>query len=109
MEGPYQLVYALKPSDLVTIEFYGPLPRGRGEVEYVFVALDAFFKLVRLYALKKATTDAVLKKMINEYIPDCGKFTRILSDNGSQFTPNRWKVELEKLGIKVVYSSIRHP
>lgn len=109
MEGPYKLVKAEKPSELVTVDFYGPLPSGRGGVEYVFVVLDAFSKLVRLYAMKKATTNSALKRIIENYIPDCGKFEKILSDNGSQFSSNKWKNELEKLGIEVVYSSIRHP
>ena len=56
MEGPYQLVRSETPSDLVTVDFYGPLPRGRGGVEYIFVVLDAFSKLVRLYPLRRATT-----------------------------------------------------
>ena len=55
--------------------------------------------------MKKATTNAALKRIIEEYIPECGKFDKILSDNGSQFTANKWKIELEKLGIKVVDSS----
>lgn len=32
MEGPYNLVAAEKPSDLVTVDFYGPFPRARGGV-----------------------------------------------------------------------------
>lgn len=34
---------------------------------------------------------------------------RILSDNGTQFTSPVWKNHLEKSGIRVIYSSIRHP
>lgn len=97
------------PSDLVTVDYYGPLPRARGGMEYVFVVLDAFSKLVRLYALKRAITLASLDKIINKYIPECGKFKRILSDNGTQFTSQKWKDSLEAQGIKVVYSSVRHP
>ena len=62
MEGPYQLVNSEALCDLVTVDFYGPLPRGRGGVEYLFVVLDAFSKLVRIYAIRKTTTAAALKK-----------------------------------------------
>ena len=109
MEGPYQLVRSEKPSDLITVDFYGPLPRGRGGVEYIFVVLDAFSKLVRLYPLRKATTKAAVNKILNNYVLDCGKPERILSDNGTQFTSAKWKSELHNASIKVVYSSIRHP
>ena len=34
---------------------------------------------------------------------------RVLSDNGTQFTSPKWKNELEKVGIRVKFSSIRHP
>ena len=109
MEGPYQMVRAEAPSDLVTVDFFGPLPRGRGGAEYIFVVLDAFSKLVRLYPMKKATTAMSLKKIVDNYIPECGKPDRLLSDNGTQFTSAKWKNTLEKEGIKVIYSSIRHP
>ena len=109
MEGQFEMVNAEAPSDLATVDFYGPLPRGRGGVEYIFVILDAFSKIVRLYPLKKATTQIALKKIIEHYIPDCGKPNKILSDHGTQFTSPRWREELEKLNIKVLFSSIRHP
>ena len=64
MERRYQLVNSETPCDLVTMDFYGPLPCGRGGVEYLFVVLDAFSKLVRIYAIRKATTAAALKKNV---------------------------------------------
>lgn len=109
MEGSYNQVASNHPSDLVTVDYYGPLPRARGNVEYVFVVLDVFSKLVRLYPLKRATTLSSLDKILNKAIPECGKFNRILSDNGIQFKSKKWKDSLEDKGIKVLYSSIRHP
>lgn len=109
MEGPYHLVNSEYPCDLICIDYYGPLPRGRGGVEYILVILDAFSKLVRLYPVKRATTHITLKKIIENYIPDCGKPKRILSDHATQFTSPNWKNGIEKEGIKVIFSSIRHP
>ena len=109
MEGALQLVRSENPGDLVTVDFYGPLPRAREEVQYIFVILDAFSKLVRLYTMKNATTFSSLKAIINKYIPECGKPRRILADNGTQFTSKRWREKLESEGIEVVFSSIRHP
>ena len=109
MEGEYKLVSSEGPRDLICVDFLGPLPRGRGGVEYIFVVLDAFTKLGRLYPLKKTTTVMSLKRLFEDYIPECGMFKRILSDNGTQFTSSKWKSEFEKAGIRVVYSSIRRP
>jgi transposase InsO family protein len=109
MEGEYNMVESKEKGDLITVDFYGPLPRSVGGVQYILVVLDAFTKYVVLYPMKKATTQVSLSKIINHYIPKFGKPNRILSDNGTQFTSEKWKIELQKLGIKVCFSSIRHP
>lgn len=46
MEGEYGNVSSEHPGELATVDFYGPLPRSVGGVEYIFVVLDAFSKLV---------------------------------------------------------------
>lgn len=109
MDGEQQLVYAAKPLDLVTVDFYGPLPQSRGGVRYILVVLDAFSKYVRLYPMKKATTKVSLKKILEDFVPICGKPKKILSDNGSQFSSMVWREGLEEQGIRVVYSPVRHP
>lgn len=109
MQGEYQRVMADRPNDLVTIDFYGPLPRSVGGVQYLLVAIDAFSKYVVLYPIKRATTLVALNKILNDYCINVGVPTRLLSDNGTQFTASKWKVELEKHNIQVCYSSVRHP
>lgn len=109
MEGPHRLVQFDKPSDLICVDFYGPLPRSVGGFEYIFVVLDAFSKYVKLYPIRKATTDTVLKRLFNDYIPEMGVPVRILADHGTQFTSSKWSRKLGQSGIRVVYSSIRHP
>lgn len=64
MEGEYHLVVSKEPGDLLTIDFYGPLPRGRGGMQYILVTLDAFSKYVCLYQLKNATTASTLKRLL---------------------------------------------
>ena len=109
MAGEYDLVEAEGPNDLATVDFYGPLPRAQGGVQYLFVILDAFSKLLKVYPMKNATTYMSSKRIFENYIPECGKPKRLLSDNGTQFTSPKWKDALEKEGIKVIFSSIRHP
>lgn len=109
MEGQYNLVHSLDPGDLVCVDFYGPLPCSVGGVEYIFVMLDAFSKYVKLYSIKKQNTDTILKKICDSYIPEVGNPRRILSDHGTQFTSPKWRDSLNRIGIQVVFSSMRHP
>lgn len=109
MEGEYQTIIPSKPSELVTLDYYGPLPTSTGGVQHLLVVMDAFSKHVSLYPVKKATTRISLVKLIKDDFPRLGKPAAILSDNGSQFTAKAWKETLKNEGGKLVYSSIRHP
>lgn len=109
MQGSYQLVAAKSPGELVTVDFYGALPRAQDNYQYIFVMLDAFFKHERLYPLRNATTHSVLAKVQREYIPELSRPKAIVADNGSQFTSRRWRDALAELRIKPRFCSIRHP
>lgn len=109
MQGEYEMVQAREPGDLVAVDFYGPLPRSAAGVQYIFVILDVFSKLVKLYPMKRANTNVALQRIFKDYVVTLGKPRRILSDHGSQFTSERWRNALECEGISVIFSSIRHP
>lgn len=96
-------------NELLALDIYGPLPVSRGGVSYVLVLLDVFSKYVTFYALKKATTRAILNRLTTDYFPKIGLVKNILSDHGTQFTSGKWKETLESLNIKVIYSSVRRP
>lgn len=53
LEGRLQSIVDEHPGNLVTVNYYGPLPAGRGKVSYILVIIDAFSKFVKLYPLKK--------------------------------------------------------
>ena len=108
-EGEYQLVESSEPGDLITVDFYGCLPRSVGGVEYIFVVLDAYSKYVKLYAIKKETTRTALRVLFDKYIPEMGKPRRLLTDNGTQFKSPVWGQALRKGGIRPVHCAIRHP
>lgn len=95
-------------NELVCVDLMGPLPKSRGGVVYLLVVIDAFSKHVALYALKRATTEVVLKK-IKLYITEIRKPKQILSDNGTQFCSKRWQQEMASLGIQVSYTSLYFP
>lgn len=109
MNPEFVMVRSEYVNDLVSVDLYGPLPKSRGGVQYLLVTVDVFSKLVRLYPLKKATAKAVINRMIQNRFQELGIPQRILSDHGTQFTSGLWVEQMQERGVKVVYSSIRHP
>ena len=68
MEGEYQFIPSAGPNDLVTVDYYGPLPMAPGGNQYIFVMLDALSKYVSLYTMKSATARMTLQKIFNNLI-----------------------------------------
>ncbi|XP_076547390.1 KRAB-A domain-containing protein 2-like [Osmia lignaria lignaria] len=104
-----QLILPDAPLDLVSVDYYGPLPTARGGFKYLVVFLDVFSKFVRLYPLRRATTVVTLTRLTKDFIPSVGKPACIISDHGAQFTLKVWAEELKNHDIKPIFSSIRHP
>lgn len=94
-------------NELLSIDFYGPLPTGRGGTKYILAALDVYTKFVQLYAIKKADTRTTIYKIFGHYILHFGKPQKIQSDHGFQFTAKAWEKKLKEKGIVLVFSSIR--
>lgn len=107
--GPITSHRPSKVLETVSVDLMGPLPVGRGGVRYILAMVDTFSKYTRLYALRKATTAAILRRITDEYIGEVGTPTSILTDNGTQFTAQIWKDRLERLGIHLKYATTYHP
>ena len=107
--GPTMSLLTEKPLEMVSADLMGPLPRGQGGCRYILAMLDLFSKYVKLYPLKRATTDSITKRIITDYIPTVGIFKKILTDNGTQFTSHKWSRVMEGLNIKIVHTTGYHP
>lgn len=68
-----------------------------------------FSKYTKLYALKKSTTAAILKRILLEYIGEVGRLENILTNNGTQFMAQKWKTALKELGIHLKYTTTYRP
>ncbi|XP_048512841.1 uncharacterized protein LOC125501372 [Athalia rosae] len=95
--------------DLVSIDYFGPLPASKGNYKWLLITIDAFSKFVRLYPLKKANAQSTIRCIFDQYIPELGKPKKMQFDHGTQFTSVAWISKLTKEGIIPIYSSIRHP
>ena len=108
MLGETQPVIPKSKGELVSIDYYGPLPTSTGGVKYILIMVDNFTKFVKLYQLKRATTTVTINK-IKLYCEEIGKPVAILSDNGTQFTSQKWKNTLQELHIKPKFTAVRNP
>ena len=98
-----------RPNEILSIDFYGPLPASKGGFKYILSTIDAFSKYVVLYPLRRANTKAVLNKLKKDHFPKYGKPSKIVTDHGTQFTSPVWSEFLKEQEIQPVFSSIRHP
>lgn len=106
--GQINPINATKPGELVFVDYFGPLPESRGKVAYILVVLDCFSKYVKLYPVRRATAKISVKKILDDFCKILPVQT-ILSDHGTQFSAHVWQESLKQAGIKVTFSSIRHP
>ena len=98
-----------RPGELLSIDFYGPLPTSTAGAKYLLTTVDVFSKFVVIYPIKKANTATVIRKILNDYVPKYGKPTKIICDHGTQFTSKLWAKKLSEENISLIFSSIRHP
>nr|CAI5835656.1 unnamed protein product [Callosobruchus analis] len=109
LKGPMHSVVVQKPGDLVCTDLIGPLPVSRGGASFILVFVDAFSRFVKLYAIKRATTKTIIRRLVDHYIPNVQKPACILSDNGTQYTSKAWTTTLTNLGIKCKFISLYFP
>jgi len=107
--GPTISILPDTPQHTVSLDLMGPLPKGPLGVKYILALIDIFSKHVRLYAIRKATTDIILKKVLIDYVPKHGPIKQILTDNGTQFRSTKWTKQLQGVGIKAVFTTTYHP
>lgn len=108
-QAKMQNIIPTGPGDLLSIDFFGPRPTSRGGAKHILVTLDAFSKFVALYAIRRANTETVIRKIFQDYVMKYGKPKRIQCDHGTQFTVLKWAEKLKEEDIVLVFSSIRHP
>ena len=100
--GPFLQESASTPNELIAVDYFGPLPRSTGGVEYIFVVLDVFSRLVTLYPIKKVRTAPSINRM-RQYFTEISKVKRVLCDSGTQFESEKWHKFLKDEGVEVIH------
>ena len=67
------------------VDIVGPLPRGKGQVKFLLIAIDYFTKWVEAEALSTITEAKIQSFVWKNIICKFGIQRKTISDNGRQF------------------------
>lgn len=81
--GPMISNIPTEPRQTISVDLMEPLPKGQLGTKFILALLDIFSKHVKLYPLRRATMDIILKHILDDYLPQFGAVQRILTDNGT--------------------------
>ncbi|KAL7297648.1 hypothetical protein TKK_0009316 [Trichogramma kaykai] len=109
IQGISQPILVKQPNDLLSIDFIGPFPPSKNGARFALITVDAFSRFTQIYPIPRATCQATVKCLVEDYFPKYGHVKTIQSDHGSQFTSKPWTFCMNRQNIKIIFSSIRHP
>jgi transposase InsO family protein len=90
------------------VDILGPFPRAVGGYRFLFVAIDKFTKWPETTLVVNITQGAVvafLKLIVCRF----GVPSRIITDNGTQFTSRIFQEYCEDIGTQLCFASVAHP
>ena len=95
--------------DLISLDYVGPRFY-QGDSWHYLVVIDHATRYVLTSATLFATSEHVCSTLRNEWVKVFGVPKAILTDNGPQFTSNKYKhYVLEELKSTIIYTSPYHP
>lgn len=89
------------PFETIHIDYFGPLQKSRSRQKYVFEVIDAFSKFVKFYATPSADSASAIKAL-RSYFDHYSKPKKIISDRGTAFTSDKFKVFVKEKNIQHV-------
>jgi hypothetical protein len=103
---PLQLLATSQPKELLSLDFYGPLPPSRG-FRYVLLGMDHFSKFAFARMTRRATAN-IAATFLKDVAAQVGPFKNSLSDSGTQFTSHKFVNTALKLGISHHHTGAAH-
>jgi hypothetical protein len=98
-----------QPGDSLAIDLAGPYPRSKSGNCFMLIVVDYLTKWPELFAIKRASAQAVAFCLVKEVFPRFGVPRTIVSDNGRQFVSRIFKTMCSMFGIKRKNTSFYHP
>jgi transposase InsO family protein len=90
------------------LDFVSPFPRATGGFEFLYVAINKFTKWPEVEPVRKVMAQSAIK-FLKGLVAHFGVPSRIITDNGTQFTSRAFTAYCQELGNKISYASVAHP
>jgi transposase InsO family protein len=90
------------------VDILGPFPRAVGGYRFLFVAIDKFTKWPEATPVVSITQGAVVA-FLKSIVCRFGVPSRIITDNGTQFTSWPFQEYCEGIGTQLCFASVAHP
>jgi transposase InsO family protein len=89
------------------VDILGPFPKAVGGYQYLFVAIDKFTKWPEATPMVSITQGAVVA-FLKSIVCRFGVPSRIITDNGTQFTSRVFQEYCEGIGTRLCFASAAH-
>nr|CAH67397.1 H0115B09.9 [Oryza sativa] len=91
------------------LDIVGPLPRAKGDLRFVIVAIEYFSRWIEAEAVARITSASVQKFVWKNIICRFGIPKEIVCDNGKQFESGKFKDMCKGLNLQINFASVGHP
>lgn len=93
------------PMSHLSIDFQGPFVQTRSHNRYILCFMDQYSGWLECFPTHDKSTDTVINLLLEEIISRYGCPLRIITDNGKEFTSDRFQSLLQELHIDHVRTS----
>lgn len=107
--GLYQSTPNYQRFEVLSVDLFGPLPKGPSGEKWIFIVEDTASRWVELFAIPEATAEKCATILINEIFLRYGLPRKIISDNGVQFISAIMQKLTFCLEIEQIYTPVYHP
>ncbi|KAG3109260.1 hypothetical protein PI124_g517 [Phytophthora idaei] len=94
---------------MLVVDAIGPLPVTERGNKYILEFVDYFKRWAEAFVVERLNSVTFVDVMVNGVVARHGIPSRLLSDNGTNFTSEIAKSFYQTLGIKKLYGAAYHP
>lgn len=102
-------VKANRPWEMVSTDIIGPLPKSKSGNSFILVVTDYLSKFCLLFPLRKASTEAIIRKIENDVFLVFGVPRLLLCDNGPQYRSKQFIQFCKGYNCQIKFNANYHP